>query len=128
MIISKIRNKINSGVRFTKRNIIRLVSKDPKRKFYFGKYYIKREIKKDRILIDTQKLSDNITVLFIKALYSRTNVNNNEIYLVVEHAEIAKVRQQLSENNLHVNLVDRNSYKYLEILSSAGYLLSTQTQ
>lgn len=125
MIISKIRNKINSGVRFTKRNIIRLVSKDPKRKFYFGKYYIKREIKKDRILIDTQKLSDNITVLFIKALYSRTNVNNNEIYLVVEHAEIAKVRQQLSENNLHVNLVDRNSYKYLEILSSAGYLLST---
>ena len=125
MIVSKVRGKINNGIRKAKKNVLRVVSKSTKRKFYFGKYYIKCNVIKDRILVDLKELPDEMTSQFVKDLYSRIKENKNEIYFAVDHGDITKVKGIFKNNNLDIKPVDRSSYKYLEILSSSGFIIST---
>lgn len=125
MIVSKIRGKINNVIKKTKKNIVKVVSKTQKRKYYFGKYYIKCEIIKERILIDLKELPYSIAVQFVRNLLSSMKINKNEIYFAVEHEDMEKVRQLFTDNNLGIKLVERASYKYLEMLSSSGNIIST---
>ena len=65
MFISKIRRKIKSGVNAVKKNVVRVVARDPKRKFFWTKYHINCDMIKSRILLDVPILSGECCSIMI---------------------------------------------------------------
>lgn len=126
MFISKIRRKINTSVCGVKKNVTSIFKKDPKRKFFFGKYYKSCSLKKNRVLVNAQELEEN-TIELVKGLFAETKGMDYELYLAIERTNASAVKELFEKNELSkIKFVARSSYQYLKILATAEYLLSTQ--
>lgn len=122
MFISKIRRKIKSGVHAVKKNVVRVVARDPKRKFFWTKYHINCDMIKSRILLDVPILSEECCSIMIgikKAGYK-------ECFVATDKQNIEKVKQWLLKTDItDAKILDNQSYQYLKVLATAEYVLAT---
>lgn len=122
MFISKIRRKIKTGVRTAKKNVMRVIARDPKRKFFWTKYHINCNMIKNRILLDIPIISEecyNIIEGIKKAGYK-------EFFVATDKQNIEKAKQWLLKSDItNAKILDKQSYQYLKILATAEYVLVT---
>ncbi len=129
MFIGKVKQKAASGMHVLKNNVRRVVSRAPKMKFFYGKYYKNCAVKENRILFESfhgSTISDS-PLYILKELLSRENAGDFEIYYSTNPADYASHKQFVEANHLPVKLVSITSYEYLKVLATAKYLINNSS-
>lgn len=122
MFISKIRRKIKTGVHAVKKNVVRVIERDPKRKFFWTKYHINCDMIKSRILLDISSMSEECYSI-IKGI---KKAGYTGFYVATDKQNIENVKRWLWNSGImDVKVLDRQSYQYLKILATAEYVLVT---
>ncbi len=115
--------KIKKRADKLKKRIIRLFSKTPKRKFYYGFFSKYLKVNKNIVLIESfhgQTVSDSGLVLAQEIL--RLYPGRFKIYYATESK--AEHQKFVDKIGLDVELVDVTTFKYTRILATAGYIFS----
>jgi len=125
MLISKIRRKWSQAVQGVRRASVRILSKEPKRKFFYGKYYTSCEVEQGRILIDMQNSPEDMAAA-VEALALQPEVQGSEVYLAVSHGSGSEAVRRLAQGKPGIKVVERSAFRYLKLLATSKYLVFTQ--
>ena len=129
MFIKKLKQKAVSGLNVAKNNVRRVVSRAPKMKFFYGKYYKKCEVVENRILFESfhgSTISDS-PFYILKELLSRPDADKYEIYYSTNTDDYDTHKKFIEANNIPVKLVAISSYEYLKVLATAKYLINNSS-
>ena len=129
MFIKKLKQKAVSGLNVAKNNVRRVVSRAPKMKFFYGRYYKKCEVVENRILFESfhgSTISDS-PFYILKELLSRPDADKYEIYYSTNTDDYDTHKKFIEANNIPVKLVAISSYEYLKVLATAKYLINNSS-
>ncbi len=119
-------NKIKQLRKKLLKYIIRMCSKTPKRKFYYGMFYKHCKVKKNVILVESfhgSNISDSSLALVRQILKSYPG--KYKIYYGTENKKLHS--EFIKEIGLDVKLIDVTTFKYTRILASAKYLINNSS-
>ncbi len=121
-MLTKLKKKLNNF----KKRIVRMCSKTPQRKFYYGLFYKHYKVKKDIILVESfhgSNISDSSLALVRQILKSYPG--KYKIYYGTENKKAHA--QFIKEIGLDVKLIDVTTFRYTKILATAKYLINNSS-
>lgn len=124
-----IRSFMSSSYHVLKNNARRILTRPPKMKFFYGRYYKHMDVVENRILFESfhgSTVSDS-PLFILKELLSRPDAGKFEIFYSSNTNDLAAHRKFIEANNLPVTLVPVSSYKYLKVLATAKYLVNNSS-
>lgn len=122
MFISKIRRKIKNGVHAIKKNVLRVIARDPKRKFIWMKYYLNCDMKKGIVLLDAPTLPEECCSI----LKGIKKAGYKECFVATDRKNTEKIKRWLQECDMtDAKFLNNQSFRYLKMLAVAEYIFAT---